>query len=65
MDIQTDEEADEIISDLSSKLGSDTTGLTMKDAIFNPQYCKATWVNIGYIFFHEFAGINVINLYSS
>lgn len=31
----------------------------------NPRYCKATWVNIAYIIFHELTGINVIMLYSN
>ena len=45
--------------------GKSSSGLTLKDALFNPQYRKATWVNIGYLIFHELTGINVIILYSS
>lgn len=37
----------------------------MVDATSNPKYRKATWVNIGYIIFHELTGINVIMLYST
>jgi Na+/melibiose symporter-like transporter len=37
----------------------------LKDAVANPKYRKATWVNIGYIIFHELTGINVIMLYST
>ena len=50
---------------MKSNMGGDTTSVTLKDALFDPKYKKATWINVGYIFFHEFAGINVINLYSS
>ena len=42
-----------------------TSNTTLFDAIGNPQYRKATWVNIGYIIFHELTGINVIMLYST
>lgn len=65
MNAQADEDADDIISNLQANMGGDTTGLSLKDALFDPKYRKATWINVGYIFFHEFAGINVINLYSS
>jgi hypothetical protein len=33
--------------------------------VANPRYCRATWVNIAYIIFHELTGINVIMLYSN
>lgn len=45
--------------------GKNTSNLTIKDALFNQQYRKSTWVNIGYIIFHELTGINVILLYTS
>ena len=46
-------------------IGKDSSGLTVNDALCNDQYRKATWVNIGYIIFHELTGINVIMLYSN
>ena len=45
--------------------GQSSSGLTLYDALFNPRYRKSTWVNIGYLIFHELTGINVIILYSS
>ena len=45
--------------------GKSTSNLTLKDALFNYQYRKSTWINIGYIIFHELTGINIILLYSS
>ena len=50
---------------MKKSTGKDTSKLTLKDALFNDRYKKATWVNIGYIIFHELTGINVIMLYSS
>jgi len=49
---------------LKKTIGANTTKLTLKDAVANDRYRKATWVNIGYIIFHELTGINVIMLYS-
>ena len=46
-------------------MGSNTLNLTLSDALWNPLYRQATWVNIIYMFFHEVAGINVIYQYSS
>ena len=37
----------------------------MLQSLCDPEYRRATWVNTVFMFFHEFAGINVINLYSS
>ena len=62
---RTEEQADEYIDYLRTKLGSDSSNLTLKDAVANPKYRKATWINIGYIIFHELTGINVIMLYSN
>jgi MFS family permease len=56
--------ADNYIENLRQKLGNDSSGLTLIDAVANPTYRKATWVNIGYIMFHELTGINVIFIYS-
>lgn len=61
----SDEMADMIITKISENLGEDSSKLSMKDAISNPLYKRATIVNIGYVFFHEVAAINVINYYSN
>ena len=37
----------------------------MWDATTHPDYRRATWVNFGYIIFHELTGINVIMQYSN
>ena len=50
---------------LDSNQGKDSSGLNLCDAVANPRYRKATWVNIAYIIFHELTGINVIMLYSN
>jgi hypothetical protein len=62
---RTEQQADLYIDYLRTKLGSDSSSLTLKDAVANPKYRKATWINIGYIIFHELTGINVIMLYSN
>lgn len=46
-------------------MGESSGNLTLRDALFNPIYRKATWVNLCYIVFHELTGINVIMLYST
>ena len=46
-------------------MGANSSGLTLKDALCNDRYRKATWVNLGYIVFHELTGVNVIALYSN
>ena len=45
--------------------GKNSSGLTFIDALVNPQYRRATWVNIGYLTFHEFTGANFIIFYSN
>jgi hypothetical protein len=50
---------------LGSKFGNNTSKKSLKDALFDPEYRRATWVNLGYIVFHELTGINVIMLYSN
>lgn len=54
-----------IIEKITQNLGEDSTKMSLKDALFNPLYKRTTWVNIGYVFFHEIAAINVINYYST
>lgn len=48
-----------------ANMGANSSGLTLKDALCNDRYRKATWVNLGYIVFHELTGVNVIALYSN
>jgi len=54
-----------VMERLEKTFGKDSSGLTFKDAMVNPQYRTATWVNIGYMIFHELTGNNVILLYSN
>jgi len=61
----TEKNQDLYIEQIKKSSGSDFSGLTVKDALVDPQYRTATWVNVGYIIFHELTGINVINLYST
>lgn len=39
--------------------------MTYSQAFLDPEYRKATWVNVWNILFHELTGINVIFLYSN
>jgi SP family arabinose:H+ symporter-like MFS transporter len=61
----TDEDCDDYIDHLRRNMGKNSSNLTLSDALFDPKYRKATWVNIGYMFFHEVTGYNIILLYSS
>ena len=54
-----------MIATLKKTMGKGSSNLTLRDALFNPQYRNATWVNFVYIIFHELTGVNVINLYSN
>lgn len=54
-----------ILNKLKKNYGSDSSGLTLVDALVDPRYRRATWVNVGCMVFHELTGINVIMLYSS
>ena len=58
-----DETALKYIEKIKQSSGGKSSDLTLVDALFNPQYRTATWVNVGYMVFHELTGINVINLY--
>jgi hypothetical protein len=49
-----------VIAQLELNGEETTSGVTIIDALCNPKYRRATWINIGYIFFHEMTGINVI-----
>jgi len=62
--VKDDQTAEKYMERIRSMSGKGSSGLTLRDALFNPQYRKGTWVNIGYMVFHELTGINVINLYS-
>jgi hypothetical protein len=61
----TPEKEEEYYNYIKSKCGKSSSNLNFNDAVCNPQYRGATWVNVGYIIFHELTGINVIMLYSS
>jgi len=53
------------IEKIKSMSGKGTSELTLKDAMFNPRYRKATWFSFVYVCFHELAGNSLINLYSN
>lgn len=61
----TDAKADRYVEVIKSQCGGDSSNLTLGDGLCNPRYRIATWINIGYIVFHELTGINVINMYSN
>lgn len=50
---------------LASQQGKSSSGVTLWEALTKPEWRQSTWVNVGNCFFHEVAGINVINLYSN
>lgn len=50
---------------LASQQGKSSSGVTLWQALTDPEYRASTWINVGNCFFHEVAGINVINLYSN
>lgn len=54
-----------IINALARSLGEDTSKYSLRDALCNEEFRRATWVNFGYIIFHELTGINVILQYSN
>ena len=60
-----EENCDMYINHIRKNCGQGSSGLTFKDALINPEYRQATWVNIGYIIFHELTSINVIMMYSN
>lgn len=60
-----EQNADRYIERIRSTCGSDSSNLTLRDALANPQYRTTTWANLGYIVFHELTGINVILIYSN
>jgi len=62
---KTDELAMTYLKYLASLQGDSSSGVTMWEALSDPEYRMATWVNVGICFWHEVAGINVINLYSN
>lgn len=64
-DAKDQEGQDAVIATLKRTMGKSSSNLTLRDALFNPQYRNATWINFVYIIFHELTGVNVINLYSN
>ena len=59
------EKADKILEKITENLGEDSSEISMKEALTDPKYKRATIVNMWYCFFHEVAAINVINYYSN
>lgn len=53
------------IHKIKSIMGQGSSGLTLRDALFNPEYRRATWTNIGCMIFHELAGVQIFNLFSN
>ena len=60
-----DQKADAIIEAIRDKISTSSSDLTLRDAIFDPRYRTATWINLIYMIFHELTGINVITMYSN
>lgn len=58
-----DDTAHKFIEKIKEISGEETSKLTFKDALFDPRYRRATWINIVYVCFHELAGNSLINLY--
>lgn len=56
-----DHKAELFLHKIQSFSSKSSSGLTLRDALFNPQYRKATYINLIYIMFHELTGINIIN----
>jgi len=56
---------DAYIRKIRSTCGSDSSELTIKEALTHPQYRRSTWVNVIYIIFHELTGIMVVIMYSN
>ena len=44
---------------------SESSSVNLKDALSDPMHRGATWVNFGYMIFHELTGINMILQYSN
>lgn len=57
--------AQKYLDKIRANSGQNSTSLTLIDALFNPQYRRATWINIWHMIVHELTGINVICLYSN
>ena len=54
-----------MLAEFKANMGAGSSKLTLGDALCNDRYRRATWVNLGYIVFHELTGVNVIALYSN
>ena len=58
--------AEEIKDFISSTIQKQSTSVTYKEAFCSDErYKRASWINVGYIIFHELSGINVILTYSN
>lgn len=56
---------DDYIAVLKEMSGQDSSDNSLCEALTDPKFRVASWVNIIYIVFHELTGINVINGYSN
>lgn len=55
-----------MIEIFKGRIENKTSKITLKEAFCaNPQYVRASWVNVGHIILHEFTGINVITGYAN
>jgi len=64
--IKTDAEEKEVIAIFKDRIEKKTSKITLSEAFCNnPQYKRASWVNIGHIILHELTGINVITGYAN
>lgn len=61
----SDERREEFYNHFRAFNAESSSAAGLSSALCNPQYRRATWINIGYIIFHELTGINVIILYST
>lgn len=50
---------------LTSLQGASSSGVTLWQSLTDKEYRMSTWINVAICFFHEMAGVNVINLYSN
>ena len=59
----SDQVAHQYIDKIKATSGESSSKLSMRDALFNPQYRNATWFNIGFAIFHGLTGHSIIKHY--
>ena len=57
--------AQKYVDKIRESSGQNSSNLTLHDALLNPKYSRATWINIWHMIVHELTGINLIGLYSN